>query len=386
MCQFIGLLSESAKPLTMSMYYCGWNGCGQISGYPSRISTPTCLTFDGPIISVSCSWSIMSVATDKSLTVMGFIGNRSRANQQISLANNCTAVDVSSCLHRTLIAGNTGKCYEYKADTDTLRQLVGFTTTEPSSEEAGCSEVDPIIKVRCSDYCNLALSKSGKVFSIPSLVSHPGLVVTDVSCGNEHCVLLTTSGTVYTWGSGSRGQLGHWDLEPEENPRLVDALAGIPVRSISAGAWHNAVVTCAGDLYTWGWGSDGQLGNDEQEVKESKDFEENECPIGAKRRKIDPQSSLMEDGGDNYRGIVQAYPVPVNTPSDVDLVSCGTRHTVVLLVDGSVWGCGWNAYGQLACSPDNYGRVTGLKQIIIPGLRGRVSKVQCGGWSSCFIA
>lgn len=64
--------------------------------------------------------------------------------------------------------------------------------------------------------------------------------------------------------------MGHGDLEPEERPRHVEVLSELEVHSISAGAWHNAVVTSTGDLYTWGWGSDGQLGveEDQEEVRE----------------------------------------------------------------------------------------------------------------------
>lgn len=40
-----------------------------------------------------------------------------------------------------------------------------------------------------------------------------------------------------------RGQLGHSDLEDCDDPRLVEALAGIKVTEISAAGWHSAVVT-----------------------------------------------------------------------------------------------------------------------------------------------
>lgn len=64
--------------------------------------------------------------------------------------------------------------------------------------------------------------------------------------------------------------MGHGDLETEEKPRQVEVLSGLEVLFISAGSWHNAVVTSTGDLYTWGWGSDGQLGvqEDQEEVGE----------------------------------------------------------------------------------------------------------------------
>ena len=43
--------------------------------------------------------------------------------------------------------------------------------------------------------------------------------VVQVVCGKEHCMLLTEHGQVYSWGGGSRGQLGHGTLNSEDSPR-----------------------------------------------------------------------------------------------------------------------------------------------------------------------
>ena len=59
----------------------------------------------------------------------------------------------------------------------------------------------------------------------------------------------------------SRGQLGHGDLESEQEfARQVASLAGLCVTLVAAGSWHSAAVTECGDLYTWGWNHSGQLG------------------------------------------------------------------------------------------------------------------------------
>ena len=59
--------------------------------------------------------------------------------------------------------------------------------------------------------------------------------MTDVVCGKEHCLLLTEHGQVWSWGGGSRGQLGHGVLAYEERPRLVSALDGMRIKKIAAG-------------------------------------------------------------------------------------------------------------------------------------------------------
>ena len=76
--------------------------------------------------------------------------------------------------------------------------------------------------------------------SFPSGAQHK---VLDIACGKEHCMLLTEHGQVYSWGGGSRGQLGHGTLASEEAPRLIMALDGMRVRKISAGGWHSAVIS-----------------------------------------------------------------------------------------------------------------------------------------------
>ena len=64
---------------------------------------------------------------------------------------------------------------------------------------------------------------------------------------------------VYSWGGGSRGQLGHGTLSNEEKPRLVSALDGMRVRKIAAGGWHSAIISQFDDLYMFGWNESGQL-------------------------------------------------------------------------------------------------------------------------------
>lgn len=42
------------------------------------------------------------------------------------------------------------------------------------------------------------------------------------------------------------GQLGHGTLESEAQPRLVEALAGVPMVAVAAGGWHSATVSGEG--------------------------------------------------------------------------------------------------------------------------------------------
>lgn len=39
------------------------------------------------------------------------------------------------------------------------------------------------------------------------------------------------------------GQLGHGTLEAEPEPRLLEALQGLPVAQVAAGGWHSVCVS-----------------------------------------------------------------------------------------------------------------------------------------------
>ncbi|XP_053514981.1 RCC1 domain-containing protein 1 isoform X4 [Artibeus jamaicensis] len=89
----------------------------------------------------------------------------------------------------------------------------------------------------------------------------PELRARRLELGTEHALLLDEAGQVYSWGGGRHGQLGHGTLEAEPEPRLLEALQGLPMAEVAAGGWHSVCVSGAGELYTWGWGKYGQLGH-----------------------------------------------------------------------------------------------------------------------------
>ncbi|XP_004848121.1 probable E3 ubiquitin-protein ligase HERC3 isoform X2 [Heterocephalus glaber] len=82
-----------------------------------------------------------------------------------------------------------------------------------------------------------------------------------ISCGDEHTAVLTKSGGVFTFGAGSCGQLGHDSMNDEVNPRRVLELMGSEVTQIACGRQHTlAFVPSSGLIYAFGCGARGQLG------------------------------------------------------------------------------------------------------------------------------
>lgn len=71
----------------------------------------------------------------------------------------------------------------------------------------------------------------------PKALSSPGLGVTfeRVWAGEGHFLALATNGSLYSWGSGRHGQLGHGNLKSETGPKCIEALEGIRIVDAACG-------------------------------------------------------------------------------------------------------------------------------------------------------
>jgi len=92
-----------------------------------------------------------------------------------------------------------------------------------------------------------------------------GIIVVQVSAGDSHTALCTEDGELYTFGCGEDGRLGHGVGEDEWLPRKVQAMVGKHVVSVSAGNNHTLVCTKEGEVYSFGSGKYGRLGHNNRD-------------------------------------------------------------------------------------------------------------------------
>eukprot|EP00066_Takifugu_rubripes_P027183 XP_011616449.1 PREDICTED: probable E3 ubiquitin-protein ligase HERC6 isoform X2 [Takifugu rubripes] len=90
------------------------------------------------------------------------------------------------------------------------------------------------------------------------------LGVTFISCGEAHTAVLTMNGEVFTFGEGRHGQLGHNFTADELSPRLVEHV-GRPASQISCGRNHTLVLDSSGQLWAFGSGDRGQIGTGQRD-------------------------------------------------------------------------------------------------------------------------
>jgi alpha-tubulin suppressor-like RCC1 family protein len=101
------------------------------------------------------------------------------------------------------------------------------------------------------------LEKKLQPTCVAQLVEHDFV---QVSCGRMLTVALTRTGKIYTMGSSVHGQLGNPQAKNKSIAIVEGKLKEEFVKEISSGSYHVAALTSGGSVYTWGKGTNGQLG------------------------------------------------------------------------------------------------------------------------------
>jgi len=190
-----------------------------------------------------------------------------------------------------------------------------------------------------------------------------GRTVRAVAAGNGFSLALDLDGNVLSWGDNAYGQLGSGLTAPQSaTPQLVQNSAGATVSAIAAGASH--ALALKGDGTVWGWGSNsrGQLGSDQFSYASLPVQVPAPGYVAAIAAGQDHTLSLDNLGqvyawGSNSHGqlgngsnVDSAAPVPVQGLADVVAIAAGADHSLALKRDGTVWAWGGNSHGQLGNS------------------------------------
>ncbi|KAH7283045.1 hypothetical protein KP509_35G058700 [Ceratopteris richardii] len=278
--------------------------------------------------------------------------------------------------------------------------------------------------IACGRQHAALVSRQGEVFcwgqesggrlghGVDSDVAHPQLVETlvntcveQVACGEYHTCAVTITGDLYTWGDGTRsfGLLGQGNDFSHWMPRRVHLAEGIRISSVACGPWHTAVITSAGQLFTFGDGTFGALGHGNRascsfpkEVESLKGLrtvrvacgvwhtaavvevimaysENNACPAGKLFTWGDADKGRLGHGDKELKSV----PTCVAALVDYDFrqVACGHSLTVALTTSGTVFTMGSPAYGQLG-DP----HATGQYPLLVEGKLWEVfvEEIACG--------
>ncbi|KAJ8962033.1 hypothetical protein NQ314_005815 [Rhamnusium bicolor] len=238
----------------------------------------------------------------------------------------------------------------------------------------------------CSDRGILILTCSGKVYymyytsetqcpQIIEALKDKEIIKIATHTEGKHFMALTKEFEVYSWGNGDGGRLGHGDNTFKDEPTFIQALEGKDIIDIECGATYSAAVSANGSLYTWGRGNYGRLGHGTFEDCPSptmvaglsgQHIVKVACGSGdAHTLCLTSQGRLYSWGDGDYgklgRGGSDGSKVPrlVEKLQNIEVtnVYCGTHFSVALSKEGKVYTWGKGEGWRLGHSNEDHVRV-----------------------------
>ena len=134
-----------------------------------------------------------------------------------------------------------------------------------AGEQHTCAIANALAYCWGSDASGQLGNGAGGSSSSPAAVSTAGVLtgVTALSVGRLHSCAVAT-GKTYCWGEAGSYQLGNASATDQQTP-VSPTLAGTSLPNATAtdvgGGWSHTCTIADGDLYCWGLGTSGQLGN-----------------------------------------------------------------------------------------------------------------------------
>lgn len=250
-------------------------------------------------------------------------------------------------------------------------------------------------------------------------VSSSDAVIKLCSASWEASMIVTINDEIYTFGSGSKGELGTGNIFCPQPQQLLNFLPEQTiVVDVASGVHHMVVVLSNGEVYGWGNGRKGQIGQPAEVVLKPRKIENLDIRIvkavcgreftflaadpkdgryillGADKwnllssapsdimewKKVGASwgsifvlksSGIVESWGRNDRGQLALKSLP-----ELENFAVGSEHVVALTKSNQLLTWGWGEHGNCGLDTDEIGDVKGKWSEIKPALQGRITPIQ----------
>ena len=187
-----------------------------------------------------------------------------------------------------------------------------------------------------------------------------------IYCGGYHTFILKNNGTLWGCGRNADSQLGLGDT----NDRTAFIIIGIntnDIKSVDCGYNYTIILKNNGTLWGCGWNSSGQLGlgdtnsrNIFTKITTNTDNIKSICCGGRYTLILKNDDTLWGCGENTYSQLGlgdtsnrTTFTQITTNANNIKSICCGGMHTLILKNDGTLWGCGYNAEGQLGLGDTN---------------------------------
>ncbi|MFA5386929.1 MAG: hypothetical protein WC322_00850 [Candidatus Paceibacterota bacterium] len=201
--------------------------------------------------------------------------------------------------------------------------------------------------------------------------------IKSIGIGEYHTCAVSNAGNVYCWGYGGDGELGNSSSTSQTSPVRVlkgeaattdnDGTYLTNIATVSSGRYHSCVFSNAGNSYCWGLNDDGELGDGTTD------------PSSVPTRVIKGEAATTDNDGTNLTNIKE--------------IDAGAWHSCAISGAGNTYCWGYNSDGQLGNAS------TSLQLSPVRVLKGEadstdndgtnltnIKNVNIGGFHSCAIS
>ena len=228
----------------------------------------------------------------------------------------------------------------YSESADSPPSVPSYTSADASEYAVADSDIDLVegeeaISARAMGDIYLwgvAGGGDGPSGKAPALLEgQSSLDAFSAACGQHHGTAIDSNGVVYTWGSGSSGQLGHGAAVAPQKPHAVKWLQEQRIQNVAAGPCSTAAISSEGRLFLWG----------RTHLSKSTGSPSTE----GQRSNGRDDSRAGEHVGDAIAWL--PTPIDLGDKVKVSCVACGPWHTAVVCRRGGLYTWGQGTFGAL---------------------------------------
>ena len=211
--------------------------------------------------------------------------------------------------------------------------------------------------------------------------------IKEIYCGWKYTLMLKNDGTLWGCGANDYGQLGLGDGTNRKTFTQITTNTN-DIKSVYCGWYHTIILKNDGTLWGCGYNINGELGLGDsshrytftQAITNVNDIKSVYCNAG-NTFILKNDGTLWGTGWNGYgnlglgdtNGRTTFTQIITNT-DNIKEIYCGFYHTFILKNDSTLWGCGYNEYCQLGLG-DGYNRTT-FTQVTINA--DNIKQIYCG--------
>ncbi len=172
-----------------------------------------------------------------------------------------------------------------------------------------------------------------------------------VAVNGSHTMAIRLNGELWGWGQNAGGELGDGTADNKLEPTRIGSATDWDTLSAGAGFMH--AIKSDGTLWAWGYGGYNQLGvwagvnvYTPTLVNTATDWKAVSGGVfSAAALKTD--GTLWQWGNGYYQGAPSGVPIQIGTDTDWKTIAHGAEHNLALKNNGTLWAWGNNLTGQL---------------------------------------